>query len=248
MRLALLIVIALAGLVTGGFLNFCIDRLPLNIPINPFAGSGAGQRRSLWKSLLPVKESAQRHRGIRQVLAQRSVWVQVSMATIFVLLFWRFGLTIQSVILGLYSCVFMVLLVIDLEHRLILNKVVYPSIAATIIINLFLPEPGIGRALLGGAIGFGLFFVTAVVARGGMGWGDVKMALLIGLVVGLPQVFVALLLAVLLGGTVATTLVVLRIKRRKEVIPFGPFLAIGTLVTLFYGKEILDWFLRMAEA
>jgi prepilin signal peptidase PulO-like enzyme (type II secretory pathway) len=75
-----------------------------------------------------------------------------------------------------------------------------------------------------------------------MGWGDVKMAALVGLVTGLRLVFVALLLAVIVGGLVAGFLLALRIKRRRQAIPFGPFLSLATIVTLLWGHSILSWY------
>jgi prepilin signal peptidase PulO-like enzyme (type II secretory pathway) len=78
-----------------------------------------------------------------------------------------------------------------------------------------------------------------------MGWGDVKMAALIGLVTGFPLVFVALLLAVLAGGLVAGILLALRIKKRRQAIPFAPFLSLATIVTLLWGSDILSWYLGL---
>jgi leader peptidase (prepilin peptidase)/N-methyltransferase len=78
-----------------------------------------------------------------------------------------------------------------------------------------------------------------------MGWGDVKMAALIGLVTGLPLTFVALFMGVILGGLVAGLLLAFKIKKRKEAVPFGPFLSVATIVTLLWGSYILDWYLRL---
>jgi Type II secretory pathway, prepilin signal peptidase PulO and related peptidases len=100
----------------------------------------------------------------------------------------------------------------------------------------------IGRAAAGGGIGLGIFLLIVIVSRGGMGWGDVKLAALIGLVFGFPLVFVALLIGVVLGGVVAALLLLLRIKKRKEAIPFGPFLALAAIVTLLWGSNILSWY------
>jgi len=78
-----------------------------------------------------------------------------------------------------------------------------------------------------------------------MGWGDVKMAALIGLATGFPLIFVALFLAVILGGLAAGTLLLLKIRKRKESIPFGPFLSLATIVTLLFGSNILNWYLGL---
>jgi leader peptidase (prepilin peptidase)/N-methyltransferase len=74
-----------------------------------------------------------------------------------------------------------------------------------------------------------------------MGWGDIKLAALIGLVTGFPLVFIAILLAIISGGLIAAILLLLKIKSRKDAIPFGPFLCLATMATLFWGSNLLNW-------
>jgi prepilin signal peptidase PulO-like enzyme (type II secretory pathway) len=180
----------------------------------------------------------------------------------FVLLYWHYGLSAELAIMAFYICLFLVILVIDLEKKLILNKVVYPAAVAALVISIFMHDlniapgiviniqapqidfaPGVVSALIGGAAGFIVFLVILIASRGGMGWGDVKMAALIGLVLGFPLVFVTIFLAVVLGGLVAGILLIIKARGRKQAIPFGPFLSIGTITTLFWGAEMLDWYL-----
>ena len=82
-----------------------------------------------------------------------------------------------------------------------------------------------------------------LISRGGMGGGDVMLAGLIGMVNGFPLVFLALLLGIVGGGLVAIILVILRLRSRKDPIPFGPFLAAAAMVTLIWGEPILDWYM-----
>ena len=105
--------------------------------------------------------------------------------------------------------------------------------------------PGIANAAIGGGIGFILFFVLVIVSRGGMGWGDVKLAALIGMVTGFPLVFVSLIMAAILGGVVAIVLVVSKKRKREQTIPFGPFLALSAVVTLLWGNDILTWYIGL---
>ena len=98
-------------------------------------------------------------------------------------------------------------------------------------------------AAIGGGIGFGLLLIVALISRGGMGGGGVKLAGLIGLVTGFPLVFVAMFLGVVSGGLVAGVLLVTKVKKRKETIPFGPFLALAAVATLFWGNSLLGWYL-----
>jgi leader peptidase (prepilin peptidase)/N-methyltransferase len=85
--------------------------------------------------------------------------------------------------------------------------------------------------------------LVALLFRNSMGWGDVKMAGLIGLMTGFPGVLVALLGGTVLGGVIATVLLVARHKSRKDAIPFGPFLALGALLGLFWGGPLVEWYL-----
>jgi len=160
--------------------------------------------------------------------------------------------------MAFYACLFIIIFVIDLEQGLILNKVVYPSMVVALLLAL-LPQswltqttwltqaikPGIASAGLGGAIGFVIFLVIAIVSRGGMGWGDVKLAALIGLATGFPQVILAVIMGAILGGIVAVALMIAGKRKRREAIPFGPFLAVAAMVTLLWGSNILSWYLGL---
>ena len=86
---------------------------------------------------------------------------------------------------------------------------------------------------------------AVIASRGGMGFGDIKMATLIGLVTGFPLVLVAILLAVVLGGLVAVVLLLLKLRGRKQAIPFAPFLSLGAIVALFHGTSLVDWYLGL---
>jgi leader peptidase (prepilin peptidase)/N-methyltransferase len=74
-----------------------------------------------------------------------------------------------------------------------------------------------------------------------MGWGDIKLAALIGLITGFPLVILAMFLAVIIGGLTAGILLLLKLKGRKDAIPFGPFLSLAAMVTLFWGSDVLSW-------
>jgi prepilin signal peptidase PulO-like enzyme (type II secretory pathway) len=184
--------------------------------------------------------------------------VELATAIIFALLCWHYGLSVELGVMIFYACLFIIIFVIDLEQGLILNKVVYPGMVVALLLSL-LPQswlthtiwltpvikPGIASAALGGGIGFALFLLIAIVSRGGMGWGDVKLAALIGLATGFPLVFVAIIMGAILGAIVAVALMVAKKRKRRETIPFGPFLALTTMVTLLWGSNILSWYLGL---
>jgi leader peptidase (prepilin peptidase)/N-methyltransferase len=255
-EIGLTIVFALLGLAVGSFLNVCIDRLPQSKSIAyPPSHCEACQHKLSPIDLIPVF-SYLRLRGCcrycQTSIPRKLLWVEVATAVIFALLYWHYRLSPELGVMAFYACLFIVIFVIDLNHSVILNKVVYPTMAVALLLSLY-PWPWFSESMgmrvaytaLGGAIGFVVFLLIALVSRGGMGWGDVKLAALIGLAIGFPMVFVAIIMAAILGGIVAVVLLATRRRGRREMIPFGPFLAVAAMVTLLWGSNILSWYLGL---
>jgi len=263
-EILLIIIFAILGLAVGSFLNVCIDRLPQNKSIVfPPSHCEACQHKLAAKDLIPVFSYLRlrgRCRYCQASVPRRLFWVELATALIFAFLYWwcvvfnpELGIATFGV-MAFYACLFTIIFVIDLEQGLILNKVVYPGMVVALLLAL-LPQsrltlmigPGIASAALGGGIGFGLFLLIAIVSRGGMGWGDVKLAALIGLATGFPLVFLAIIMGAILGGIVAVALVIAKKRKRRETIPFGPFLALAAMITLLWGSNILEWYLRLMQ-
>lgn len=241
-------IFALAGAAVGSFLNVCIDRLPTGGSIlRPPSFCDSCRRQIPRKELVPLFSFLWlRHRcsNCGASIPWRVFWVEAATGLAFVLLYWHYGLTAELAVALFYFSLFIVIFVIDLDHQLILNKIVFPAAAIVLIINIFMSEPGFLNGLLGGGVGLAVLLVPALLTRGrGMGWGDVKMAGLIGLVVGWSQVLVAVIGGIVVGGLVAALLLLTRLKGRKDAIPFGPFLSLTAMATIVYGQEILDWYL-----
>jgi leader peptidase (prepilin peptidase)/N-methyltransferase len=114
--------------------------------------------------------------------------------------------------------------------------------SAAQLVESYLPQPGIVQAAIGGGTGLVLFTLIALLSRGGMGWGDTKMAALIGVITGYFVLF-SLLVAVILGGLVAVILLLTGLRKRKEGVPFGPFLSLAALITLLWGNGLVNWYL-----
>jgi leader peptidase (prepilin peptidase)/N-methyltransferase len=155
-----------------------------------------------------------------------------------------------------YSAIFVLVLVIDLEHKLILNVVIYPAWVLAFLGSLFHPQPHYYRlALLGGAVGFGILYLVYLLGalfvrvmskiRGkqihavAFGFGDVRLGGFIGLVLGFPDVLRAILYAILLGGLGGilywfVSAVILRRYSLFTAIPYGPFLILGAMFVLFF--------------
>ena len=256
MDILLIFLFALLGLIVGSFLNVCIDRLPRNESIvYPPSHCAVCQHKLAVKDLIPLFSYLRlrgRCRYCQAAIPRKLFWVELATGLIFALLYWHYGLSTELGVMAFYACLFTIIFVIDLEHGLILNKVVYPGIVVALLLSL-LPHPwltqwvvtGIANAALGGAVGFVILFLIAIASRGGMGWGDVKLAALIGLATGFPLVFFSLIMGAILGGIVAVALMIAKKKTRRETIPFGPFLAVAAMITLLWGSNILNWYLGL---
>jgi leader peptidase (prepilin peptidase)/N-methyltransferase len=268
MDIVIAIIFLLLGLVIGSFLNVCIDRLPAkqSIVSPPSHCPECGKKLAV-KDLVPVFSYLLlkgRCRYCKSAIPVRVPIVEAATGIGFAALFYFFGIGAELAITLFYFSMFIVIFVIDLEHHLILNKVVFPCAVTAIIISIFLPmleispslaiaghfydlggASGIVSCLLGGVVGFVIFLLLSIITRGGMGDGDIKMVGLIGLMVGYPLIFVPIILAIVLGGIVALVLILFKLKSRKQSIAFGPFLAIGAMATILWGNDILNWYLSL---
>ena len=257
MNAMMTILAAIFGLTVGSFLNVCIDRLPRGESISTGRSHCEGCGRQLTaRELVPVISYLLlkgRCSSCGAQIPRRLPCVEAATALVFAGLYLAYGPTGGFLLLAAYACILIVVFVIDLEHGLILNKVVYPALALALIVAAVAPPQWLGdfgphpvvSAAAGAATGFVLLFIIALVSRGGMGWGDVKFAAFMGAATGFPLVFVALFVGTILGGVVGILLLALRKKGRKQTIPFGPFLAAGTLVALLWGGAILQWYLGL---
>jgi leader peptidase (prepilin peptidase)/N-methyltransferase len=151
---------------------------------------------------------------------------------------------LQLALATLFILFLIVILVIDLEHHRILNRLVYPGLALGLLTAPFVPHHYLLELLGGGLVGFGVLFLIASAYPGGMGMGDVKLAAFIGLMVGFPEILVALFLSFVAGGVAAASLMWGGLKGRRDPIPFGPFLAMGGIVFMLYGERIVTWAAR----
>ena len=152
----------------------------------------------------------------------------------------------DEIVLGLVLVGILVpIALIDLEYRVIPNKITVPAAVAAVAIGLALNPSGVPEQLIAGAAAGGFLLVFALLYPRGMGMGDVKLAAVLGLYLG-RSVAVAVLVAVL-AGTIVGGLIMARLgvaKGRKTAVPFGPFLAAGGVVALLAGPAIIHWYLH----
>lgn len=162
----------------------------------------------------------------------------VLVAVLFGLFGWQIGPNAVLLIRSLWLAILVQVIFFDLEHQLILDRVLLPAGAAALVLSHFTPDLGLLAALLTG-LATGLVFVgvaalgSAVFKAEAMGFGDVKLSVFLGLILGPRPTFTAVLIGLILAGVVAMALVLLRIRTMKDSIPYGPFLAAGALTALY---------------
>jgi leader peptidase (prepilin peptidase) / N-methyltransferase len=259
MEIYLTVILAIMGAAFGSFINVVVDRLPEGRSLlAPPSHCDACRRRLSILDLIPIFSYLfllGRCRYCKAKIPVQVFLVELGCALWTAFLLWYIGLNWDLAIIILYSYVYIAIALIDLRHQLILNKMVFPMLLIALALSPFfikndLPHHnlvswGAVNALIGAAVGFVILLLPALISRGGMGFGDVKMAALIGLTTGFPEVLVAVLGGIILGGLVAIILLIFKIKKRKEAIPFGPFLSIATIITLVWGSQILDAWLAL---
>lgn len=239
--------IFILGLLVGSFLNCLIYRLEQNQSFlrgRSFCPE-CKKKLGFW-DLIPIFSFLflkGRCRYCRKKISWQYPLVELSTAFAFLLVSFSFPGYFSLAYHLAISSFLIVIFVYDLKHYLILDKVIYPAIAFS---SVFLLAGGLRIfPFILSALGTAFFFwLIILVSRGKwLGWGDVKLAFFMGLLLGWPKIILALFLANLLGAIIGLGLIAFKRKSLKSAVPFGPFLALGTFVTLLWGERIISWYL-----
>lgn len=177
--------------------------------------------------------------GLYFRFAGRNLVLPAVHALLYGWIWWQFGADWRTAVpIMVYTTIFLLVAVIDLETRLIPNILILPSIGVAVLGSTLDPRLTIQSSLLGGAVGFLLFYLIALVARGGFGAGDVKLSAFIGAAAGFPAVFVGLAAGIIVGGVAAVLLLITRRATRQTYMPYGPFLCIGGWYAMLWGNQV----------
>ena len=253
------IVLFVFGALIGSFLNVCIYRMPRNQsivwpasrcpscsnPITPYDNIPIFSYYVLLRG---------RCRFCKQKISARYPLVEALNACFYLLVFWRFGLGWSSVIYGIFCSAMIVITFIDYDFQIIPDRITLPGIPLGLVAgSLLLPDPflravalGFKASVIGAISGFSFFSLVAFLSvkllkKEGMGGGDIKMMGMVGAFLGWKAVLLTTFLGSLFGSIIGIGLMVFKGREKGSLIPFGPFLALGALVSLFFGQEILIW-------
>lgn len=248
MNLALAAAAAAPGLALGSFLNVVAARLPLHRSlVQPRSSCMSCGHEIAWHDNVPLVSYVRlrgRCRHCGAAIPVRYLLVELVTALLVAACALRFGASPEALVAAFTCVVLVAVSVIDLEHRIVPNRIVVPGAAVALAANTALqPSPEWALAALGAS---GFLLLAALAYPRGMGMGDVKLALFMGAALGAP-VAVALMVGMLTALVPAVAIAATRgaAVARKTAIPFAPFLAVGAVVALFAGDAILDRYLDL---
>lgn len=234
MNFSLILLAILSGWIGGGLVNWAADILPglRDRQEKPAAESIVRSFAHYWT--LPWYFF---RRGICPHCQERVGWrspvVEIVSISLFALMAAHWGATSTLAVAWLYGLFLMAVTVIDFEHHRVLNVMLAPAAIVVAVVSLLPATLQPLDMLLGGAVGFGVFLLLAIIGRGALGMGDVKLAGVVGMMLGYPGVLTALAIGAILGALVALLLLASRRATRKTAIAYAPYLAVGALITMW---------------
>ena len=258
----LYIIVFVLGAVIGSFLNVCIYRIPRekSVVTPPSSCPSCGTRIRFYDNI-PILSYIMlrgRCRSCKAEFSARYPFVEFINAVLYLAVLNSFGLASPLVLVTYFFFVstLIVIFFIDIDHQIIPNSITFPGMPLALVLGAtILPDPFLRDSLLGlrnSAIGFlaggGSFYLIAVSGRAilkkdAMGGGDIKMMAMIGGLLGWKGVILTTFMGSLLGSIIGVSLILMKGREWGSKIPFGPYLALGALVSLLWGENILIWYL-----
>ena len=250
--------IFLTGITIGSFLNVCVYRVPLGISIaKGFSACPSCSARLTAVDLVPIFSYAVlrgkcRHCGVR--ISPMYPLAETATGVLFLLLYFRFGLGCDLLIYAALVSLLIVIALIDFKHMIIPNGLVVAGLvlgagklALSIFTDLFGSWTLYAIGFAAGALPLLLIalFCAWVLKKEAIGGGDIKLMAFAGLVIGWQLVIPAYLIGIIIGALAGVLLMATGKKKRGDEIPFGPFLCLGILVSVFFGYDIIRWYLGL---
>ncbi len=250
------------GLIIGSFLNVCICRMPGGMSVvSPSSRCVSCGTPIKFYDNVPILSYILLRGRCRSCKARLSIQyplVEFLNAALYIIVLNRFGFGSVAVLLVylVFISSLIVIFFIDLEHQIIPNSITFPGMLLAVILgSTILPDPflqsellGFKASITGFLAGGGSFYLIAVIGKAifkkdAMGGGDIKMMAMVGGLLGWKGVLLTTFLGSLLGSVTGVSLILLKGREWGSKIPFGPYLAIGALVSLFLGQDIFRWYI-----
>ncbi|GAB4558114.1 MAG: A24 family peptidase [Geothermobacteraceae bacterium] len=248
----LLLFAFILGACIGSFLNVCIYRIPAGESVvKPRSRCPVCGKAIAWYENIPVLSwllLRARCSGCGVSISWRYPLVEFLTGALFVEVLWIFGFGWGTPVYWVFVAMLVAITFIDLDHQIIPDVISLPGIVIGFAASFLLPWVGWLDSLIGVLVGGGSLLAIALgyqllTGKEGMGGGDIKLLAMIGAFLGWQAVLPVVLFASLSGTLVGVPLMLAKGEGGKLALPFGPFLALGALVQLFWGREIFSWYL-----
>jgi leader peptidase (prepilin peptidase)/N-methyltransferase len=240
------------GLIVGSFSNVCIYRIPRNESI-VFPGSHCPNCRT---NILPLDNIPLlsyillkgRCRNCGSKISIQYPVVEFLTGLVYLIIYLTYGLSIQSLVYIILVSALIIIAFIDLQEQIIPDVISLPGIVIGLILSFIVPYISFINSALGALAGGGMILIIAWVGsiifkKEAMGGGDVKLTAMIGAFLGWRYTIISLFLGFFLGALTGIVLIMTRIKKREDAIPFGPFIVLGSIITLLWGEKIIAWYI-----
>lgn len=241
----------LIGLFIGSFLNVVALRMlqGQSIAYPPSHCDHCKERLKPW-DLIPVFSYLALRGKCRKCQTSISAAYPVGEAAaglLFGITAWIIGLNWELLVGWFFVSILIAVVQTDLRARIIPNKITYFAMAAGLLLRLWLPQHPWWDHVLAGAAAGGLFFLLAVLSKGGVGGGDIKLFVFIGFMLGLSQTALAIFLACLFGTLFGAGLWLAKRYKRGMQVPFAPFIAAGSLIAYYWGEPLIALYISFIQ-
>lgn len=239
----------LVGAVLGSFYNVVGLRLAVGKSIvKPRSHCPNCQQTLSWKELIPVLSfifQKGRCRNCQSSVSVKYPFFELTTACLFTISPLMVGWSKELLVAFVFLSLLVIISVSDLETMLIPDKILLFFLVLLVILRFIEPLSPWWDSLAGAGFGFVLFLLLAIVSKGGMGGGDIKLMGVIGVVLGFQGVLLTIFLSSFIGAVFGILAIVMKKAKRKHPIPFGPFIAIGAMLSYFYHEAIFDWYINV---
>ncbi len=247
-----IILLFILGLTVGSFSNVCINRIPKNESIIYPASHCPKCRSNITpKDNIPLLSYILlkgRCRNCKNRISIQYPVVEFLTGLVYLIIYLTYGLNVQTLIYIILSSALIIIAFIDLNEQIVPDVISLPGIVIGFILSFFVPYISFINSALGVVFGGGIILIiglagSLIFKKEAMGGGDVKLAAMIGAFLGWRYIIISLFLGFFLGALAGIFLIISKIKSREDVVPFGPFIVLGSFITLLWGDKIIFWYI-----
>lgn len=240
------------GAIIGSFLNVCVYRIPAGVSIvSPPSRCPNCSSAIRWYQNIPIFSYLVldgKCGSCRVGISWRYPIVEALTGALFVLVFFSFQFSAATVVYWVFVAALIVITFIDLDHQIIPDVISLPGIVVGFLCSFAIPwlswsDSLFGILLGGGSLWLVAFLYELLTKKEGMGGGDIKLLAMLGAFLGWKAILPIIFISSLIGSLVGIPLMLVKKADSKLAIPFGPFLALGALIYLFWGPKLIAWYL-----